>query len=72
MNRFRTGGRNNGSEAELDEVPVYQSIIQDRGAVGCVLPPPLFDVGHPAGFAGANGYWARFHGPDSDPAETAI
>ena len=59
MKRFRTGRRDNGSEAELDEVPVYQSIIRDRGAIGCLLPLPLFDVGHPAGYAAANGYWAQ-------------
>lgn len=58
MKRFRPGGENNGSEAELDEVPVYQAIIRDRGALGCLLPLPLFDVGHPIGFASANGYWA--------------
>jgi UTP--glucose-1-phosphate uridylyltransferase len=59
MQRFRPGGKNNGSQTELDEVPVYQAIIRDQGAVGCLLPLPLFDVGHPAGYAAANGYWAR-------------
>ncbi len=65
MKRFRPGGENNGSAAELDEVPVYQAIIRDQGAVGCLLALPLFDVGHPTGYAAANGYWARHLAPDS-------
>ncbi len=64
MEPFRSGSAGNGSQRELDEVPVYQEIIKDRGAVGCVLPLPLFDVGHPAGYAAANGYWARRSGLD--------
>lgn len=64
MKRFRPGGENNGSQTELDEVPVYQAIIREKGALGCVLPLPLFDVGHPAGYAAANGYWARHLGQD--------
>ncbi len=43
---------------ELDEVPAYQRIIAERGAIGCVLPPPLFDTGNPAGYAAANAYLA--------------
>jgi UTP-glucose-1-phosphate uridylyltransferase len=38
---------------ELDEVPAYQRIVADGGAVGVVLPPPLFDVGNPAGYLAA-------------------
>lgn len=49
------------TKGELDEVPAYQRIIHDRGALGCVLPPPLFDTGNPAGYAAANAYLA----PDS-------
>lgn len=45
------------ADGELDEVPVYQEIIQKRGALGVVLPPPLFDVGYPRGFAAANAWW---------------
>ncbi len=41
---------------ELDEVPAYQRVIAERGAVGCVLPGPLFDVGNPAGFLAANAF----------------
>lgn len=41
-------------EGELDEVPAYQRIIAARGAVGCLLPPPLFDTGNPEGYAAAN------------------
>jgi UTP--glucose-1-phosphate uridylyltransferase len=42
---------------ELDEVPVLQEIIGRRGACGIILPPPLFDVGSPHGFAAANAAW---------------
>ncbi|MCP4203265.1 MAG: NTP transferase domain-containing protein [bacterium] len=63
MKRFRPGGDNNGSQAELDEVPVYQAIIEEKGALGCLLSLPLFDVGYPAGYAAANGYWARHLAP---------
>ena len=45
------------AEGELDEVPVYQEIIRRRGALGIVLPPPLFDVGYPRGFTAANAWW---------------
>ena len=45
------------ARGELDEVPVYQEIIRRRGALGLLLPPPLFDVGYPRGFAAANAYW---------------
>lgn len=44
---------------ELDEVPAYQRIIAERGALGRVLPPPLFDTGNPAGYAAANAYLER-------------
>ena len=45
------------AEGELDEVPVYQEIIRRRGALGVILPPPLFDVGYPRGFTAANAWW---------------
>jgi UTP--glucose-1-phosphate uridylyltransferase len=45
------------ADGELDEVPVYQQIIGKRGALGVVLPPPLFDVGYPRGFTAANAWW---------------
>jgi UTP--glucose-1-phosphate uridylyltransferase len=45
------------ARGELDEVPVYQEIIRRRGALGVVLPPPLFDVGYPRGFTAANAWW---------------
>ena len=67
MERFRPRSGDNGSESELDEVPVYQAIIEEHGALGCVLPLPLFDVGHPAGYAAANGYWARNIAPNPSP-----
>lgn len=43
---------------EYSEVPVYQRIISERGAVGVELPGPLFDVGHPSGFLAANAFLA--------------
>jgi UTP--glucose-1-phosphate uridylyltransferase len=52
INRLR-----DSAEGELDEVPVYQEIIRRRGALGVVLPPPLFDVGYPRGFTAANAWW---------------
>lgn len=58
MEPFRQRYDGNGGQCELDEVPVYQAIIRDHGAAGCVLPVP-FDVGVPAGFAQANAYWAQ-------------
>ncbi len=53
----------NGAPGELDEVPVYQAIIRDHGAMGWIVPPPLFDVGYPLGFAAANGYFAETLAP---------
>lgn len=44
---------------ELDEVPAYQRIIAARGAIGCALPPPLFDAGNPEGYAAANAYLSK-------------
>ncbi|MDH3743984.1 MAG: sugar phosphate nucleotidyltransferase [Acidobacteriota bacterium] len=43
---------------ELDEVPAYQAIIAEHGALGCVLPGPLFDTGNPLGYEAANAYLA--------------
>jgi len=54
-----SGDGGDSGAAEFDEVPVYQEIIRERGAIGTILPPPLFDVGHPLGYASANGYWAK-------------
>jgi UTP--glucose-1-phosphate uridylyltransferase len=42
-----------GPGQELDEVPAYQRIVAAGGAVGVVLPAPLFDVGNPAGYLAA-------------------
>jgi UTP-glucose-1-phosphate uridylyltransferase len=41
---------------EFDEVPVYQEIVRERGAYGYVLPPPVFDVGHPRGYLEASAH----------------
>lgn len=46
-------------EGEFDEVPVYQRIATEGGLLGRLLPSPLFDVGHPAGFLAANAYLHR-------------
>lgn len=44
------------ADGELDEVPVYQEIAREGGLLGLRVPPPLFDVGHPAGFLAAGAY----------------
>ena len=41
---------------EFSEVPAYQRIIDERGAIGYVLPPPVFDLGHPSGYLAASAY----------------
>jgi UTP--glucose-1-phosphate uridylyltransferase len=41
---------------ELDEVGAYQRIVAAGGAVGWVVPPPLFDVGHPQGVLAASAW----------------
>ena len=43
-------------QREFDEVPVFQRIARDGGLLGRVLPLPLFDVGHPAGYLAANAH----------------
>lgn len=45
-------------EGEYSEVPVYQRIIRDRGAIGSLIRGPLFDVGNPSGYLAANVYLA--------------
>lgn len=44
------------AEGELDEVPVYQQLALEDRLAGCVIPPPLFDVGHAAGLLAASAY----------------
>jgi len=44
---------------DYDEVPALQRIIVERGALGVILPPPLFDVGHPAGLLAASAWLHR-------------
>ncbi|MEE8369010.1 MAG: sugar phosphate nucleotidyltransferase [Thermoanaerobaculia bacterium] len=48
-----------GIRGEFDEVPVFQEIIGTLGAHGCILPLPLFDVGHPNGLLAASAYLHR-------------
>ncbi len=44
---------------ELDEVPAYQRIIARGAALGWLLAPPLFDVGHPSGVLSASAWLHR-------------
>ena len=53
------------AQGELDEVPVYQRIAAEGGLLGRVLPPPLFDVGHPSGYLAANA-WLHRRAPATD------
>ena len=41
------------SMSEYSEVPVYQDVLRRRGAIGAVLPQPLFDIGNPTGYLAA-------------------
>jgi UTP--glucose-1-phosphate uridylyltransferase len=50
------------ARGELDDVPVFQAIIREHGALGRVLTPPLFDVGNPRGYLAANSYLFRSAG----------
>lgn len=53
----RADALRDGTEGEIDELPVFQSLVDERGATGVVLDPPPFDVGNPAGYTQA---WAAF------------
>jgi UTP--glucose-1-phosphate uridylyltransferase len=52
---------------EFDEVPVFQEIIRTLGAYGCLLPLPLFDVGHPIGLLAASECLLRQQRSQSEP-----
>ena len=43
-------------QGECSEVPAYQRIIAEQGAIGCLLPGPLFDVGNPRGYLAAGAH----------------
>ncbi len=43
-------------EGECSEVPAYRRIIAEHGALGCLLPAPLFDVGNPRGYLAASAW----------------
>ncbi len=45
-------------QGEYSEVPVYQRIIRDHGAIGSFIPGPLFDVGNPRGYLAASAHLA--------------
>lgn len=46
-------------DEDYDEVSALQRIIAEHGALGVILPPPLFDVGHPAGLLAASAWLHR-------------
>ena len=43
---------------EFDEVPVYQEIIRQRGAMGYLIREALFDTGNPRGYLSASAHLA--------------
>ncbi len=53
IERIRPHVEADPSLTEYSEVPVYQDVLQRRGAVGVVLPQPLFDIGNPTGYLAA-------------------
>jgi UTP--glucose-1-phosphate uridylyltransferase len=53
IDRIRPLVAADSSMTEYSEVPVYQDVLQRRGALGVVLPQPLFDIGNPAGYLAA-------------------
>jgi UTP--glucose-1-phosphate uridylyltransferase len=46
-------------EGELSEVPAYTAIAEARGLIGVVLPPPVVDVGYPAGVLAGSAWLDR-------------
>lgn len=44
---------------ELSEVAAVQLLARQGALLGAVLPPPLFDVGHPEGLLAASAFLAR-------------
>jgi UTP--glucose-1-phosphate uridylyltransferase len=54
---------------DYDEVAALQRVIRERGAAGLLLPPPLFDLGHPDGLLAAAAFlWRRESEADCGPA----
>ena len=47
---------------EFDEVPVYQRIVATGGLLGCLLAPPVFDIGNPRGYLAASAWLHRQQG----------
>ena len=43
---------------EFDEVPVYQEIIGQRGAMGYLIREVLFNTGNPRGYLSASAHLA--------------
>jgi UTP-glucose-1-phosphate uridylyltransferase len=54
--------------AELDDTPILQAIIRDRGMTGIQVRGDLFDAGNPAGFRAANRFADAAGGLAFDPA----
>jgi UTP--glucose-1-phosphate uridylyltransferase len=60
IDRVRPRVEANPALDEYSEVPVYQDILKRRGAIGTVLPQPLFDIGNPTGYLAAAA-WLHAH-----------
>ncbi|HUU50869.1 MAG TPA: sugar phosphate nucleotidyltransferase [Nitrospinota bacterium] len=41
---------------ELDDVPAFQEMIEDRSLLGVIVEGSVFDTGHPAGYLAADEY----------------
>jgi UTP--glucose-1-phosphate uridylyltransferase len=54
--------------AELDDTPILQAIIQERGITGIQVQGHLFDAGHPGGYQAAN----RFAGTGGGLANDSL
>ncbi|MEE9165631.1 MAG: hypothetical protein V3U15_05155, partial [Nitrospinota bacterium] len=42
------------SNGELDDVPVFQLLLKEKGMIGCLLEGKGYDVGNPPGYQAAN------------------
>lgn len=42
------------SNGELDDVPVFQLLLKEKGMIGCLLDGKGYDVGNPLGYQAAN------------------
>ena len=44
------------TNGELDDVPVFQLLLKEKGMIGCLLDGKGYDVGNPLGYQAANEY----------------